>query len=324
MTRFIAACLAALALAGCGERPPNTYSGYAEGEYVRIAAPFAGALSRLDVKRGDTVEANRPLFALEHESERAEREEAQAQVARAEAQLADLQKGKREPEIAAVRAQMSQAQAAHTQSSSQLKRDQALVAQGFVAEQKLVDSRAAEERDRARVAELASQLKVAELKARPDEIAAAARQVDAARQTLAQAQWKLEQKSQRSPAAGVVTDTYFVQGEWVPAGAPVVSLLPPQNIKARFYVPEKEFGSIRIGAAVTLHCDGCAAPIAAQVSYLSPQAEYTPPVIYSKESREKLVFLAEARAAPAEATRMHPGQPLEVTLAAPAAANGAQ
>jgi len=310
-----AAGFSLLVLAACSDRPSDSLAGYAEGEYVRVASPFAGALVRLEVKRGDSVEVNRALFTLEQANERAEREQAQAQLERAQAQLADLHKGKRPPEVAAARAQLAQAEAALKQSASQLRRDEALVAQGFISTQKLVESRAANERDRARVAELSSQLQVAQLAGRPDEISAAARQVDAAKQELAQAQWKLEQKSQRSPVAGLVADTLYVPGEWVAAGSPVVSLLPPENIKVRFFVPETRLGSLHIGERVTIRCDGCAASIAAPVSYISPQAEYTPPIIYSKENREKLVFLVEARPAPAEAMKLHPGQPLEVSLA---------
>ena len=316
MTALRAGVIVAIAvLCGCSERATESFTGYAEAEYVRVAAPFAGALTRLEVARGDTVEADHALFVLEQESERAARQEAEAQFARAQAQLADLRKGKRPPEVDAVRAQLEQAQAALKQSSAQFRRDEALVAQHFISAQALDNSRAAHERDRGRVAELSAQLQVAQLAARADEIAAAARQVDAAKEELAQAQWKLGQKSQRAPVAGFVADTLFVQGEWVPAGAPVVSLLPPQNMKVRFFVPESRLGAIRVGMAVMVSCDGCAAPIAARITYIAPQAEYTPPVIYSRENRAKLVFLVEARPAPADAVKLHPGQPVDVKLA---------
>ncbi|MBL8482539.1 MAG: HlyD family secretion protein, partial [Rhodocyclaceae bacterium] len=118
------------------------------------------------------------------------------------------------------------------------------------------------------------------------------------------------------PAAALVQDTYFVAGEWVPAGTPIVSLLPPGNIKLRFFVAQGEVAGIKPGDRVEASCDGCAAPIAATVSYVAPQPEYTPPVIYSKDSRGKLVFLVEARPAPADALRLKPGQPLDVRAAA--------
>jgi len=150
--------------------------------------------------------------------------------------------------------------------------------------------------------------------ARPDEIRAAEHESAAAREALAQAAWKLRQRSVASTVAGTVSDTLFVRGEWVPAGAPVVSLLPPANVKARFFVPESKLGAVKVGQAVKLACDGCGAPIDAKVTFIAPQAEYTPPVIYSKDNRAKLVFLVEARPAPEDAAKLHPGQPVDVTL----------
>jgi HlyD family secretion protein len=109
-------------------------------------------------------------------------------------------------------------------------------------------------------------------------------------------------------------DTLYVQGEWVNAGAPVVSVLPPANLKVKFYVPEPRVGSVKVGQRIQVSCDGCGNAIGATVSFVAPQAEFTPPVIYSRESRAKLVFLVEARPAPEDAARLHPGQPVDVTL----------
>ena len=133
-------------------------------------------------------------------------------------------------------------------------------------------------------------------------------------EALAQADWRLGQRAVIAPKAGRVNDTYYVVGDFVPAGSPVVSLLPPGNIKVRFFVPEKALGTVRYGQPVAITCDGCGAPIGAKVSFVAPQAEYTPPVIYSRERREKLVFLVEARPAASDAAKLHPGQPVEVLL----------
>ena len=138
--------------------------------------------------------------------------------------------------------------------------------------------------------------------------------MEAAKAALAQAEWKLDQKSVKAAVAGLVQDTYFVRGEWVNANQPVVSLLPPQNIKVRFFVPQRDLGALKLGQKLSLACDGCAAPVPAVVSFISPQAEYTPPVIYSQQERAKLVFLVEARPAPEDAERLHPGQPLDVRI----------
>jgi HlyD family secretion protein len=236
-------------------------------------------------------------------------------VRQAQATLANLEKARRPPEIAAARAQLAQAQASLRQSEADLARTQKLVADKFLPPQQRDQALAARDRDRGRVAELSQQLQVANLPARADEIAAATADVKAASDALAQAQWRLEQKSQTAPAAGLVADTLYRAGEWVAAGAPVVSLLPPANVKLRFYVPETVVGSLRIGDAVTVRCDGCGADIPAKVRFIATQAEFTPPVIYSRENRANLVFLVEAWPDTPNPA-LHPGLPVEVALAA--------
>jgi HlyD family secretion protein len=309
------AALLAAAVAGCGDPPPqDRLQGYAEGEYVRVASPFAGQLAKLVVKRGDQVTAGAPLFALEQDNEAAQRREAADRLARAQAQLANLQKAKRPPEIEAVRAELVQAEANLRLAEANLKRNEQLYRENFISGERLDDYRNQAARARGQVEEMRAQLATARLPARPDEIRAAEAEVAAARAALAQADWRLGQKAQRAPETGLVQDTLFVQGEWVPAGAPVVNILPPGNIKVRFFVPETQLGAVKPGQPVTLACDGCAGPIPAQVTYIAPQAEYTPPVIYSQERREKLVFLVEARPSVADAPKLHPGQPVEVTL----------
>lgn len=303
-----------LALAACGNSGPEPLQGYVEGEYVRVAAPFAGTLVQLDAQRGASIEPGAPLFALEAESEDAARREAEERVRRAEAQAEDLKKPRRDTEIDAVRAQLAQTQAVATNSERELARQADLAAKGFVSRQKVDEARADRDRDRARVAELQAQLGTARLAARPDEIRAAEAEARAAREALKQADWKLRQKTVAATVAGTVIDTLFVRGEWVPAGAPVVSMLPPANVKVRFFVPETRLGAVKVGQKVSLACDGCAASVAASITYIAPRAEFTPPVIYSKDSRAKLVFLVEARPAPADAVKLHPGQPVDVTL----------
>ena len=304
----------ALALAGCGEPTPSTLQGYVEGEYVRIAAPFAGTLVKLDTQRGQNVTAGAPLFALEAENEDAARREAEERMKRAQAQLDDLRRGARPTEIEAVRMQLSQAQVAAGHSERELARQLDLVSKGFVTQQRADDSRAQRDRDRGRVAELNAQLETIRAGSRPDEIRAAEAEAAAAREALKQADWKLRQKTVASTVDGAVTDTLFARGEWVPAGAPVVAVLPAANVKVRFFVPEPRLGAVKVGQKVSVACDGCGAPITANVSYIAPQAEFTPPVIYSKDSRAKLVFMVEARPAAADAMKLHPGQPVDVSL----------
>lgn len=304
----------ALAVMACSAPQDPALQGYAEGEFVRVGVPFAGTLVKLEVQRGSHVKAGAPLFALEAENESAARREAENRLERAQAQLENLRKGRRPTEIDAVRAQLVQAQAAAALSLTELKRQEDLVAKGFVSQQRLDEARAAAARDRARVAELEAQLATVQLAARPDEIHAAQAEAAAAKAALEQAEWKLRQKTAIATVTGIVSDTLFVRGEWVAAGQPVVTLLPPENVKVRFYVPEPRLAAVRYGQTVELGCDGCAAPIRAVITWIAPQAEFTPPVIYSKDSRAKLVYLVEARPAPADAARLKPGQPLDVTL----------
>ena len=304
----------ALAVMACSAPQDPALQGYAEGEFVRVAMPFAGTLVKLEVQRGSHVKAGDSLFALEAENESAARREAENRLERAQAQLDNLRKGGRPTEVDAVRAQLLQAQAARALSITELKRQEDLLAKGFASRQRLDEARSAAARDQARVAELEAHLATVQLAARPDEIRAALAEASAARAALEQAQWRLQQRTAVTTVAGVVTDTLFVRGEWVGAGQPVVALLPPENVKARFYVPEALLAAVKVGQAVDLRCDGCAQPIRAAVTWISPQAEFTPPVIYSKESRAKLVYLVEARPAADDAVRLKPGQPLDVTL----------
>lgn len=304
----------ALAVMACSAPQDAALQGYAEGEFVRIGVPFAGTLVKLDVQRGSQVRAGAPLFALEAENESAARREAGNRLERAQAQLENLQKGRRPTEVDAVRAQLAQAQAAAALTATELKRQEELVSKGFVSQQRLDEARTAVARDRARLKELEAQLATVQLAARPDEIRAAQAEASAAKASLEQAQWRLQQRTAVATVAGDVTDILFVRGEWVGAGQPVVVLLPPENVKARFYVPEPLLATVKVGQAVDLRCDGCTEPIRAAVTWISPQAEFTPPVIYSKESRAKLLYLVEARPAAGDAVRLKPGQPLDVTL----------
>jgi len=313
MKRICAATLLLL-LAACGRSQPPALQGYVEGEFVRVAAPFAGTLLSLDAARGQKVEPGASLFTLEAENETSARREAEERVRKADAQLADLRKGKRPTEIESAKAQLGQAQVTAVYSEKEWRRQLDLVSKGFVSQSAADQAKSTRDRDHDRVVEMQNALATLEAGARPDEIKAAEHEAAAAREALAQADWRLRQRSVASNVAGMVTDTMFVRGEWVPAGSPVVSILPPANVKARFFVPESQVGQLRLGQAVRLACDGCGEPITAPISFIAPQAEFTPPVIYSKDNRTKLVFLVEARPAADDAVRLHPGQPVDVTL----------
>jgi HlyD family secretion protein len=307
-------------LAACSREPAPAWSGYAEGDYVYVAAPLAGTLASLPVQSGQQVARGDALFALEAESEQAARAEAQARLAAARFQAADTDKGKRPPELAVQQAQLAQARAQLALAQRELARKAPLAGSGAVSRSEVDAARAAADEAQAHVRELEAALRVAHLPSRNDERAAADAQVEAARQVLRQNAWREQQKKQAAPADGVVSDTFYRAGEFVPAGQPVLALLPRGNLKARFYVPEAELQGVALGQGVQLSCDSCGQPIAATVSFIATQPEYTPPVIYSNAQRSKLVFLVEARPVNlADAARLRPGQPLDVRRAAKAA-----
>jgi HlyD family secretion protein len=315
MSRVFPLLLAA-AVAGCAKPDASGYQGYAEGEFVLVAAPFAGQLLRLQVQRGQQVDADAPLFELEQDAERAGQREAKAQVDSARAQTENLMAAQRPQERERALAAVEEARAALELSNRERTRLEQLYAKGFVSEAGLDSIRSRNERDRAALEQAQAQAALtAQSVGRQQEVSAARASVEVARATLSQREWALAQKSQQAPVGGLVYDTFFVAGEWVPAGRPVVSLLPPGNIKLRFYVPEPEVGGVRIGQRVSVTCDGCGAPIPATVTYVSVRPEYTPPVIYSRQERAKLVFLVEARPDADQAQRLKPGQPVDVRIA---------
>ncbi|HVW67810.1 MAG TPA: HlyD family efflux transporter periplasmic adaptor subunit [Steroidobacteraceae bacterium] len=312
--RTTSSILTLLLLAGCSASHTTGYQGYVEGEFVYMASSQPGHLEHLAVARGQQVTRGTQLFTLEAVEEKAEQHQARQQLAAAEAQLADMETGKRAPEIAVIRSQLLQAQAAARKSAQQRERDTAQYRTGGISQDQLEATLAQASIDAAHVSELQDQLAVARLPGRDQQLKAQSRQVQAAHAVLAQADWRVNEKSVAAPDTGLVYDTMYREGEWIAAGSPVVRMLPPRNIKVRFFVPETIVGSLAMGRKVSLHCDGCATDIPATVTFVSAEAEYTPPVIYSNETRGKLIFMVEAHPAAQDAVKLHPGQPVLVRL----------
>lgn len=306
------AILTFIALTGCSPEDSGI-NGYVEGDYLRIAPTSAGVLKNLSVERGDTVTAGQPLFSLDLEKLLISRTAAEAALDEAEARLNNMKKGQRPEEIAVLREQKLQAEADLRGAADRLKRSAPLAQKGYATKAESDADRAAFAKASARVQEMSAQLKTAALGAREDEIAAAQAAVDAAKQSLLTAVKLVLESAPKAAAAGRIEDVFYRPGEFVPAGAPVVSLLPPENVKIRFFVPEKTLAQVRHGMTVGIACDSCPAGLEGKVSFISSQAEYTPPVIYSTGSRDKLVFMVEAKPL-AHAAALHPGQPVDITL----------
>lgn len=298
-------------LLGPDAHRPHRLSGYVEGETLYVGASNAGLVSAVAVQRGDRVKAGQPLFALDAAQLTAARDQAAAQVAIAEAQLRDAEKGQRPQELAVYDAERAAAQAQVRQAQADFNRVAPLVRQGIYAPAKLDQVKAALDTARANAATVARRKDVGTLGARPDAVNAAQSAVASARETLAAAQSRLDQISPRAPAAARVQDVFYQPGEWAAANQPVVALLSDDRVRLRFFVPEGEVARYRSGARVRFSCDGCGAERTAQVNYVSPRSEFTPPVIYSREARQRLVFLVEAR--PEGGAPLAPGQPVDIT-----------
>lgn len=311
--RLTGALTAAAVLVACQRPPSDRVQGYVEGEFVYVASPFAGALEALGVRRGQQVREGEAMFALERGSEKAARDEAERRLSQALANLEDARKGKRPTEIESLKAQLKQAQAALRLSTREVVRQEGLTTvPGAAVELEVDRARAARDQDRQRVVQLQADLNTALLGSRTDQVAAAEAEVRAREAALARAEWEFGQKRQQAPKSGLVFDTLYREGEWVPAGRPVVVLLPPENIKVRAFVPEKRLGLIHPGDEAQVAVDGISKQFSGKVSYISPRAEYTPPVIYSQESRDKLVFMVEVVFDPQSAADLNPGQPVDV------------
>jgi HlyD family secretion protein len=314
--------LAVIFISGCSKAPTDRVQGYVEGEFVYVASPLAGQLDVLSVERGTQVQVGAALFTLNSTLETAARDEANRHLAEARANLEDANKGKRPSEIQSMQAQLGQGRAALEFAENEYARAERLIKTSAISQQQYDQDRSNRDQMQQHVAQMEADLKTAQLGQRSDQIAAAEEEVKAQAAALAQAQWNLSQKHQDAPRAGLVFDTLYRPGEWVEAGRPVVELLPPENIKVRAFVPEGVIGSLAVGDSIRVVVDGVAAPFAGKISFVSPRSEYTPPVIYSQESRDKLVFMIEIVFDRDSAAKLHPGQPVDVLLGSNAVRGG--
>ncbi len=266
-----AAFIAALVATGCSHPPADTYQGYVEGKFVYVASPQSGRLDHLAVARGETVAVKQPLFAFDREPEASVVHNAQRLLENSQSRLADLETGKRPPEIDVTRAQLMQALAEKKQADQILESDKKQYEAGGIAQTDLITAQEAADASAAHVKELEADLAVDALPAREQQIKAQQNQVAADRASLAEAQWRLDQKDIDSPRQGLVFDTLYREGEWVAAGNPVVQLLPPENMEVRFFVPETVVGKLKVGESVQVQCDGCASKVSAAITFISPQ-----------------------------------------------------
>lgn len=307
---LILAALAIIALIVWSPRPdrPRTLTGYIEGEPLYLAAPVSGTVKAVSVARGQDVVAGQALFVIDPAQVRAQYDQATAEAAGAAAQAEDARKGQRPSEMAVFEAQIAAADARARDARADLRRIEPLVQQGWYAPARRDDARAAAEAADAQVRAARKQRDTAALGARTDQIRAADARVAQAQAAVSGAGARLGDLSPVAPQNARVEDVFFHPGEWAPANQPILSLIPDDRITVRFFVPERDRAAYRIGRTVHFACDGCATGLTAKVEFVAPRPEFTPPVIYSREARDRLVYLVEAR----PSARLNPGQPVDV------------
>lgn len=266
--------LCLFSLLACSDREYET-QGYVEGKFTYLASSGSGRLMKLLVAGGSYAKKNDVLFVLDPEPE-----------------LSSMQKAEQ---------QLLEAQTLLEKANSIVW----LTEKTFERQQTLVSKLATEKASFDAAQSAMEQAKAEQSHARLS--------INEANAALRNAKWAYEQKTVRAPKDGLVYDTYFQVGEFVPAARPVVSTLEPEDIKFVFFIKEKYLAGLTLGGPVTITCDGCPKPIKAGISFISPNVEYTPPVIFSKDTRQKLSFRIEAIMSPEhEMLRMHPGQPVTV------------
>jgi HlyD family secretion protein len=321
MTRRVVLLLAGLAAVGVAialfTLPANKdaeFPGYMEADLVLVGSEQGGRVAELSVEEGNSVKQGDPIFTLESSEQEASVAAAKSRVAEAEARLADAKAELQRPdEINVLDAALNEAKAMLQVSTNNLGRAQTLFDKGWTTKAALDDAVAQHDRNAAAVVEAEKRITAAKLPGRSDMIDAAAANVEAARHALAEAEKNMAKRQVFAPADGTVEEVYFRPGEVVNAGQSLVALLPPRNLKVRFFVAEPERAMLQVDQSVAVTCDGCPPDLHAKINFIARDAEFTPPVIFSREQRRKLVYLVEARPEGA-AAKLTAGQPVTVTL----------
>jgi HlyD family secretion protein len=321
MTRRVVLLLAGLAAVAVAivlfTFPANEdteFPGYMEADLVLVGSEQGGRVLELSVEEGNSVKPGDPIFVLESKEQEASVAAAKARMQEADARLADAKAELQRPdEIRVLEAALAQAQAMLLQASNNLDRARSLYAKGWITKAQLDEAIAQHDRNQAAVTEAEKRITAAKLPGRSDMIAAAAANAEAARHALNEAEKSLGKRKILAPASGTVEEVYFRPGEVVNSGQAVIALLPPRNLKVRFFVAEPVRAKLQVDQTVKVSCDGCPPDLHAKISFIGREAEFTPPVIFSREQRQKLVYLVEARPE-GPATELTAGQPVTVTL----------
>lgn len=299
----------------CGKNDSQSFQGYVEVDFIYPSSLESGRLLSIDIERGSKVVKNQIIARLDDTEARAVLAQTQAKLAHAQSDLADLQKGQRPEELEIMRRLIEQAKARIKLPEPRVERRRTLVKQNIVGQEAVDEAEAAIAEDRQRLAEMEARLRVAEMPAREDQVKAANAQIEAEQAAIKQAQWVLDQHIIYAPEDGRIEDVYFRPGEHVEPGQPLAQLFSPQRLKIRFFITEPFLSKISLNQEVSVHCDSCPPNQKAIIRFIANQPEYTPPVIYSRESRAKLVYLVEAYPIDSQ-LNWHPGQPIDIYLRA--------
>ncbi len=313
MIEFLCAVPLLASLINVCAPPPPLAVGYIEGEYVLIAPIETARVVTVNVRRGDRITANQPLVEMERRDVEYAVSQASAALAQAVSQVANLRRGKRSKEIAMVAAELASAKAQSAEAVRVMARKKDLLTRKIVPQANFDIAATDAQRAKAAVEELEAALAVAKLPGRLDEIKAAEAVVEQMTAALEGARWRLENRTLSSPRPGQVSDIIRNPGEVAGPQAPILSVLPDGALKLRLYVAEQSLSHIMPGTRLDVHCDGCEDGMTATVTYVATEPEFTPPVIYSLENRQKLVYLIEARP-DSQARPLKPGQIVDVDL----------
>jgi len=304
------AMLLLIALTAC-DRDRNTFQGYVESDNLLLASPYSGNLIELPVVRGEFVNKSDVLFQLDPNPEAIEIKQTNFLLSEGKYNLKDAESPRRKPEIKAAMAKLGQVEARLRLAELRKKRY-------YLLYEKKAGNLDRSDEARERLVELQelkkqseAELELANLGARKYKLDEKKTRLQLLEERVRLSQWALTQKTGYAPDAGIVFDTYYHEGEWVSAGSPVVSLLVPENINIEFFVPAAILTKLRTTQTVYFTCDGCAAKNKATINYISPEAEYVPPLVYSRSNYDKLVFRIKAN--PEKPGLFKPGQPVTIT-----------
>lgn len=299
-------------IAGCNNKNRIVLQGYVDGKYTYLASSVAGKLEQLFVKRGDRIEAAKIIFTLDPEPEISLLQKAEQSLAQSQQVLSDLEKGQRQTVVDSLKAQLQQAIADLDYNSKALARDKALYKERVLDKNTFDKATSDYDQSLNHVKDLQSRIEEANLGARENLISAQRANVAGNVADVNQMRWAVGQKTGRTPVAAQVFDTLHEVGEFVAAGQPVVVLLPPSTMKIVFFVPETILSRMSIGQNIEFGCDSCTKLYTATVNFVSTDAEFTPPVIFSRDTRDKLVYRIEAKIDESLAPQFHTGQPVDV------------